>query len=253
MTPISYSLLPDELWGIIISSIQHVRTSYSVQLTSTRLKRLVLEYMSDDLAGSRIFFKPELYHTLPRRLQESRIVVLKALTRDPLLIIDTNVPRELQNDQEMRKIAFVGATLLLIRAHKEPFPNETDLFVRYAQLSQIQRRLKPSFESLEEEMRNLTLLTLPKDESELWSLPSFFLHGPEYISTQHYKKASLSIRQNHDLALILRKRGLNVYSDLDPTLKGDHALAPIIYEQKLVREQERKYSSALLRQMNPKK
>lgn len=225
MDPLSYSHLPIELWGMIVSNIHDAPTAASLQGVSRTLHHATRHFMSEEVAAARVFYRPSLYAMYNERLKNSRPVVLNALSQDPTLFDHPSFPPSLRNDSEIKKTVLVAARLLISNG-KTRRPDAREETHMHAQ--EICQRLKSqerdvSFQKIEEELDALTPLSPPVNTSELWALLPFALHGPFYLAT-HYQNASPAIRSHYYLSLALLKKGYNIYEHLDLSLQQDRTI-----------------------------
>lgn len=210
MDPISYSFLPKELWGLIISNIQDAETAASLQRTSKNLNVCIREFMTEAVASRRVFYTPPLFFSFNDRLKNSRIVAIHTLIQNPSLIEHKGFPEVFRHDMEIKKIAFVAAKLL-----------NDSVSQRLCQRLRAQEYPNPSFQILEKELDPLSPINLPPDSSNLWSIPSFLLHGPMYLSC-NYQKAAPEIRANYEISLSLLKKGYGaLFEHLDPNIQKE--------------------------------
>ena len=111
-------------------------------------------------AAKIVFRNPLLYPHLPKHLQGEPIVLERAITVYPALIEYSHFPAFARQNQRLQKIALVAAYFLHHTPTFETLAREAGKDHTVAQL-----------------IRDLKL-PIPPDTSELWSIPSFYLHGP---------------------------------------------------------------------------
>lgn len=228
MDPISYSSLPIELWGMIISNIHDAPTAASLQQVSKPLCRAVRFFMTEEVAAARVFYRPSLYVTYQERLKNSRPVVLNALSQAPTLFDHSSFPPSLRNDQEVKKTVLVAARFLAFMEDKRRPDAREEMYLHTQEIYQrlMQQERDADFKKMAEELNALSPLSPPPNTSDLWTLLPFVLHGPFYLAT-HYQNVSPTLRARYDLSLTLLKQGHNIYEYLDPSLQHDQTIVRV--------------------------